>query len=766
MQRGLRLGAVGLCGPLALPLFLPPGAAAAPVLEEVIVTAERREESLQDVPISIAAFDEDTLEKMGVHDIKGLASKIPNVVVNEFTGSSTTIRLFIRGVGQNDVQVTQDPSVALYMDGVYIGSSVGTAFETADIRRIEVLRGPQGTLYGRNATGGAINLITNKADPSGFNFRQRLTGGNYDTFRSRSILNIPLSDTTAVKLAYSYSEREGIVENEGVGEDFGAEERDNFTADFHWDASDAITLDYKYEHSSIEDTARLSQLLIWDPTQPLAGIIGFADPSLKPNGDPVDTGNDRLDEATSFDEIQTGDVTIDAHTLNLAWEINDVLTARSITGYRDVDAFSQMGQTPTNFLTLGPWSITNGLPDTDFEQFSQELQLLGVTDRFNWVAGLYYYEDESDESNLGDSQGSENIPEGDLVDFTSTENTSIAVFGQVTWTPESLERWHFTLGARYSDDNRKAFRDNNRVSYGLGGIPVSTPAFRADYDQDFDELNPSLTVEYDLSDNANVYGKVVTAYKSGGTSQRSTSSQNFQEGFDPEDLISYELGYKGDLMDGRMRLNAAAFYMEFEGYQQSVQTGTNAGQRDFINIDDADIYGLELDVTMAFTDNLVGDLSYGYLDTSFGPKTVSYLQIDPTSPDGLTTITEGLTDALALAPEHTVTAALDYSRQVTLGVFNANVNVQYQDEANGGVQLPTGILNDRTLLAATLGVSDIELGRDLGTLRVTVWGNNLLDEEYHIGNIRQPTFDDLGLIGLATFGDPMTYGVTLEYEFD
>jgi iron complex outermembrane receptor protein len=144
-------------------LGMPAISLGAPALEEVFVTAEKRMESLQDVPISIVAFNQEALENLGISDIKDLAAQVPNVQIGEFTGSPTTVRLFIRGVGQGDVQVTQDPSVALYMDGVYIGSSVGTAFETADLQRIEVLRGPQGTLYGRNATGGAINIITREA---------------------------------------------------------------------------------------------------------------------------------------------------------------------------------------------------------------------------------------------------------------------------------------------------------------------------------------------------------------------------------------------------------------------------------------------------------------------------------------------------------------------------------------------------------------------------------------------------------------------------
>ena len=286
---------------------------AAPVLEEVIVTAEKREESLQDVPISIAAFTQDNLEKLGISDIKGLASQVPNVLINEFTGSSTTVRLFIRGVGQNDVQVTQDPSVALYMDGVYIGSSVGTAFETADIQRIEILRGPQGTLYGRNATGGAINLITNEADPAELNFRQTFKAGNLDLFRSRSILNVPITESTAIKLAYSTAGRDGFVDNRGNGKDWGSEDRDNFTADFHWGITGKQELNYKYENSTIKDTSRLSQALGFDADAPGAFFIQFTNPDLDTNGNPVEATDKMLDDATSFDEQQKGDIEINAH---------------------------------------------------------------------------------------------------------------------------------------------------------------------------------------------------------------------------------------------------------------------------------------------------------------------------------------------------------------------------------------------------------------------------------------------------------------------
>ena len=739
---------------------------AAPALEEVIVTAEKREESLQDVPISIVAFNQEALEKLGIRDIKDLASKVPNVLINEFTGSSTTVRLFIRGVGQNDVQVTQDPSVALYMDGVYIGSSVGTAFETADTQRIEVLRGPQGTLYGRNATGGAINIITREADPSGLRIKQSFDVGNLDRFRSSSLVNVPINDVAAVKLAYTAYERDGWVDNIGNGDNWGIEDRETFTADFHWDISGAGELDYQYGNYSIKDTSRLSQALGFDPSAPLASIIQFANPQVDSNGIPVEATEHRLEKATSFDDQIKGDVQINAHTLNVAWEFSDTLIFKSVTGYRDVDAFTQNAQVPTASLA-GLYSITNGLPDTSFDQFTQEFQLLGETDTVTWVGGLFYYEDKSDEDQLGNSSGSEAIPPGVLVDFTSTKNTSVAVYGQATWSPAQLQdRWHFTLGGRYSNDNRKAYRDNNRVSFGFAGTPVGIPAFTADYDEGFSKFNPSFTVDYDLNAFSNVYAKVVSAYKAGGTSQRSTSLINFEEGFDEEDLVSYELGYKGDLADSRIRLNAAVFYMQYDDYQQSVPTGSNAGERDFVNIKDAKISGLELDFTAAITDELTATIGYGYLNSNFGPETITYLALDALSPDGVSPVTDQLTDDLALAPKHSATIALDYTRPVAVGLFSANINAQYQSKTNSGVTTPTGFLDDRTLLGATVSLSEIALGSGYGQLKIRLWGKNLLDQEYFIGNIRQPAFDDLGFIdGVATFGDPRTYGVTLEYQY-
>ncbi|MCB1841909.1 MAG: TonB-dependent receptor, partial [Halioglobus sp.] len=245
------------------------------MLEEVIVTAQKRAESLQDVPISVATINQDMLQMRVIDDLKDIGASIPNLYINPFNNDPTAIRLFIRGIGQNDIQITQDPSVALYTDGVYVGTSFGAGFEGVDLERIEVLRGPQGTLYGRNATGGAVNIITRRASTEKVEFRQDLTFGNLAKFQSKTLLNVPLGDSVAAKVSYVNSERDGYVKNNGEGNDFGEEDRQSLVADLRWEASDSLTFDYRYEDAELNDTQRLEQVRSRSDAGFLAGATTF-----------------------------------------------------------------------------------------------------------------------------------------------------------------------------------------------------------------------------------------------------------------------------------------------------------------------------------------------------------------------------------------------------------------------------------------------------------------------------------------------------------
>ena len=284
-------------------------------LEEVVVTAEKREQSLQEVPISILAFDQDRLETLRISELDDLNASVPNLVVNNFNNDPVAVRMFIRGIGQNDLQMTQDPSVALYLDGVYIGTSFGAGFEGVDIQRLEVLRGPQGTLYGRNATGGAINIITRRASTDALTFRQTATAGNLGLLQSRTFLNVPLGDQFAAKLGLLYTDRDGYVENDGVGEEFGASGRQSAVVDLRWLPTETLALDYRYEDATIEDTGRMEQAIrAGDPVDLPPGV-----PDLSVLVTPGTVNKNREDKVTALWDSEESDVDIQAHTLHVRY---------------------------------------------------------------------------------------------------------------------------------------------------------------------------------------------------------------------------------------------------------------------------------------------------------------------------------------------------------------------------------------------------------------------------------------------------------------
>ena len=715
-------------------------------LEEVVVTAQKREQSLQDVPISVVSFNREELELRVIDDLKDVANSVPNLRVVPFQNNPTTINLFIRGIGAADVQITQDPSVALYQDGVYIGSSIGAGFEGVDIERLEVLRGPQGTLYGRNATGGAVNIITRRANTREWMARQDFTGGNLGKFQSKTMVNIPIANKFAVKLNYLHSQRGGYVDNKGPGKDFGEEDRNSVVLDLRAEASDSLVFDYRFEKAKIKDTQRFDQAQVVVPGSGILSQIGA--PTTY-----TDVSEKKLDEATAAREIVNQDLDIDGHTLWVGWDINDILSFKSITAYRHLDSFNYYDNLPTatgDYSSVPDGGIgapSVGIGTTKFEQRSQEFQLLGQSSNWDYVVGLFYYADKGSEDLSESITLGETLAGTGRVDFTSTETSSLAAFGQATWNPDIMKkRWHFTLGARYSADNRKASRDNGR------GRPVP---FEAEYDQDFNNFDPSFTLGYDINDAINIYGKVVSGHRSGGTSTRSVNAVLFSAGFDEEQVLSYELGLKAGFWGGRARFNTAIFRMELDGLQASVQTGPTPGERDFLPIDNNLLQGLELDLDMLLTRGLTFKLGYGFLDTETGADQI-------TNPIGLTF---DLVPEMPNVPRHSYTVGLNYQLPVSNGVWGFNISYDWQDE----IKYTGQVLDDSVpidafgLLDGAITWSDITLGKVPGSFRAMLWAKNMLNEDYVLRTTG--AFQPFDAEVVTNYGDPRTYGLTLSYLY-
>ncbi|MCP5189050.1 MAG: TonB-dependent receptor [Pseudomonadales bacterium] len=753
---------------LSLAVVLASGLAAGNVaaqLEEVVVTAQKRSQSLQDIPISISAYDEQAIEAMRLIDAQDLGLVSPSLQMPAYPTSSNNLALFIRGIGNADSMViTKDPTVGLYYDGVYAARSSGLLADLSELERVEILRGPQGTLYGRNSTAGAINFIN--AKPTGeLGFKQTVGVGNLDSWRATTHLNLPRMAGISAKLTGAFSDRDGWVDNSGPNRipgleytDYYKKENQGYRIALRYDGVENLLVDYSYDYSDMTTGSGYFQY-----AGPAGGYAG--DGSLITN-----SFRDRLKETRTptgggryayyLPETKTE---VEGHNLTIQYEINDQLTLKSITGYRnlDDDLSQNFAQAFGDAGSLEVWTSTND------DQFSQELQLVGSAERLNYVAGLYYYNENGDQSEeqyldratydltgiqaftLPTYAPCSGLPGGPyaqcagipfvnylpifLGEYTiKTDIESWAGFGQATWTPNMLDdKLDLTLGLRYTDDQRDASRTNDGLPWNLFGPGKSS--------SDKDKVDYTAVVDYNWTDEVSTYAKVATGFRSGGSSR---NSLDFNQSFDQETVTSYELGWKSQLMDNHLRFNGAAYYMEVDDiildYLPDPVNAPNVVE--VFNSGDANIYGVEADIQAAITERLLVSFNYAYLDYDIN---------NAIFPDGSDRTG---TTVLVWAPENAFSVSADYNLPIEAGEVQLHLDYSWQDSqyalANtdaGKVEVSSfGLLNGRISLA------DVNmLG---GNWQFALWGKNLANRD-----------DSNYLIGATarTYLQPRTYGAEL-----
>lgn len=707
--------AASLLGTLPIPASAQDGTGRG--IEEIIVTAQKREESLQDTPISLVALSGRELETRQINGLNDLRSSVPNLQLTPHPNSAATTQVFMRGVGLNDDQITQDPSTAIYIDGVYVARSQGLAMDVADLERVEVLRGPQGTLYGRNATGGAINFITRRPAPGEFGGKLQGSIGNYDYFRLKGSVNIPLADTLTAGLSYLHAKKDGYVKNRGIGVSrFGDQDRTAYRADVLWEPAQNVSLRYGYDRSEIEDTPAYITRAPFHPAK-----------ARRPkSGAPTVAG------------LLANDVVSQGHSLTVEWNATDDLTVRSITSYRKLDNFQNQ-----DYLSgaLRPQALQRNRSLTRQDQTSQELQLIGSLfgGSLEYVAGAYYFKEDG-------IYRAANLPTtGTSTGYTdaSIDNKSSALFGQFTWTPAGMERLHLTLGSRHSRDKRAATLATSTRN-GTGPIvPISSGAGS----RVFTDSSPTFVIAYDATDNVNIYAKAVKGYKTGGFNTRASSITRFNAGFAEETLWSYELGLKSQLLDNRVRFNIAAFTSKYRDIQVNVQSDpANIRLTDVLNAGRATVEGIEADLTVAPFDGLLLTANYGYLDAGYDRI------IDATGADVAHQF------RFINAPQHSYALDATYtSPELGFGSIEANLNYSWQDQRYSASNIAGGayIIDSYGLLNARLGLVDIPVAKGL---RIGVFGRNLLDRKYYIAHF------NVGVPG-AIFGEQRTYGIDLIAEF-
>lgn len=689
-------------------------------IQEVVVTAQKREETLQSTPIAMSALSADVLAKMGAVDFTGVASATPSIYFAKYPSASSTLFLFIRGQGNGDpAQITGDGAVGLYEDGVYLSRPQAAVFDLADIERVETLRGPQGTLYGRNTTGGAINLVTRK--PSGeFGFKQDFSFGNRDYFRSLTTIDLPAWNGVATKLSVLKSSKDGFVKNIGNSHDFSEEAQLAGRFALRWQASDDLVVDYALESGEQDSTPAYYR------NESLIGSLPGYSVSRSHTYRSVD-----LPESTTRFE---------GHTLTLGWDVADTLTVKSLTGYRELtSSFFQDYAEAVGYALTTDDLIRN-------YQFSQEFQFIGsaLNDRIKYAAGLYYFKESGSHYEQAVAYGGAYIQDR----YVDAESKSKAAYAQVTWMPPILDdRLDFTLGGRYTEDDRSA----SRTQFIAGELAEDG----IDNDQDFKRFNPAFTVNMRWTDDVSTYAKVATGYRAGGSSE---SSSDFSKTFGPEKVTNYEIGLKSYAWERRVRANVAAFRMDYQDMQIATSPDpSNLTITQTINAGSATIDGIELDLLVEPIEDLRLALDYAYLNAD-----IDRLRINGQDMRRYYVI--------PFAPQNNYNVSADYTFfHFDKGSVAAYLEYRRQDAAfvsgTSGPAVPNGdyyevpaygLLNGRITLSMDLPRGD--------HASIALWSKNLTDRKYksHVIGLGDYT---LYTSQAYTLGEPRSYGVDVSYRY-
>jgi len=734
-----KIGLVGLIGVTSQMSWADDTTEAPMLLEEITVTAQRRSENLQNVPVAVTALSSRAIEKVDIHTPDDIATRVPGMTFSPFAPGQSVVSL--RGISSNDDGAGTENSVAVFLDDVYLGRISNMSFEIFDVERIEILRGPQGTLYGKNAIGGAINVVSTKPGDD-FYGKIKATIGNYGRKDFAGVLSGPLTDNVSAKVSFSSRVRDGWVQNIVTGNRLKDENVQSVRGQLLWhnDETEVIISG----DSMRLDQSDIARIPVFGGVEPLHLALGG---TYKKSTNPQD--GFALKSADGVSMKVTHDFG------------NSILT--SISAYR-----TSSSQWEMDSAGVPQVNVVDEIADFT-DQYSQEFRLAGdFNDSIDYVMGLFYLNEKTDRAEhfrlvLNIDDRNPLVGPGDPQDLVGgyrqiNTTNSFAAFTHVNW--QISEKLKMGLGLRYTYEKKDIL---SWASTSNGGFVISTD-FGGDLENavggaagnaSWSDLSPKIALNYQATDDVMVYGSISKGFKSGGFGAAPASALEASTPLDPETAWNYEVGSKADMFDGRLRLNLAAFYttyknLQFQRFGPLLDDAPGAfGVFLTRNAGSADIYGLEAEFTWVPADNLYISGNYSYLDTQADFNFDGFYNTAPATSDIRTL-------PLTRAPKHKFSINLDYSHDGPWnGTISYHIDWRYTGEQRGDV------VSDSTIQPAfDLSDANVSWTSEDEKWDVRVWGKNIFDEKYisHIYII--------GPGNMAVFGDPAMYGLSVAMKFN
>ncbi|MFK8021159.1 MAG: TonB-dependent receptor [Pseudomonadales bacterium] len=729
-------------------------------LEEVIVTSQHREQNVQDVPITVTAISADELREADIFDAATIAMHVPGMAYAEFGAGQALISM--RGISSTDDGAGLDNSVGLFLDGVFIGRLASINFDMFDLQRIEVLKGPQGTLFGRNSIGGAISVVTEKPSDE-FKSSIGVTVGNEGIFRYQGLVSGPFSDNVAGKLSISHREHDGFVDNVLLGTELQDEDQTSLRGQLRFSTESS---DWLLSADWMEDDRADMGRTVVEP-----GLGGpFVNTLNVSTANGVNGPRKNAAPADGFSKREASGISLQGD-IEFA---GGMLT--SITAVRQAEADWEMQSVGAGLggTGIGIDEVFDDIEE-EIDTFSQELRWTSnLNGNFNYTAGFFFFREETDRTEqfkvtaAGTYDGFVSLDVGaqPIVgnEYTRTENetNSYAIYGQGTW--DISEALSLTFGARYTLDE-KDYRatavdcggalagtqfENFAECQGRGGsLNIVAESFIVEPNDDWDDFSPMLSLQYRPTDGMMVFGSVSRGFKSGGFAGSQGVEAVAGDPVEPETATNFEVGFKGDLANNTLRLNATLFFTDYEDLQ-IVRFGPVAGSAfgTFVtaNIGSADIKGFEMDFVWNATDRLSFSGNYAYLDSEVNDLFI----VTATSPPGGADLSG---KSLRQAPENSYNLVAKYMIPLSSGTLDLRAEYSHTDRQRLDYLDDRVRVDEHDLIDARIAwTSESE------KLEIALWGKNLAEEDY----ISHSYVIGPGVIGV--WGAPRTVGLSATWK--